>query len=184
MYSTAVLFAHRRSIYKTIAECDVYDIDRDARSFQGGLPVVAHPPCAHYCRLRHFAHDTPENDPELAVWAVEQVERCGGILEHPKDSQLWARCNLPLPMERNSRPGYTLQIDQWWFGHPAKKATWLYVCGIDLDTLPEMPYKIGYPAFHWPNRGRVKELRKTQRSATPLDFALWLVAAAKQIQRL
>lgn len=34
--TVAVLFARRDSIYKSMAGCDVFDIDRDARSWKGG----------------------------------------------------------------------------------------------------------------------------------------------------
>ena len=37
----AVLFARADSVYKTLPDCDVWDIDRDARRWPGGGPVVA-----------------------------------------------------------------------------------------------------------------------------------------------
>lgn len=52
----AVLFARQDSTYKALSGVDVYDIDRDARTFQGGMPVVAHPPCRAWGRLRAFAN--------------------------------------------------------------------------------------------------------------------------------
>lgn len=36
MKSVAVLFARADSIYKTMPQCDVYDIERDARTTRGG----------------------------------------------------------------------------------------------------------------------------------------------------
>lgn len=45
MSGVAVLFARQDSHYKSIAGVDVWDIDRDARKWPGGMPVVAHPPC-------------------------------------------------------------------------------------------------------------------------------------------
>lgn len=41
----AVLFAREDSVYKTLPECEVYDMARDARTYDGPWPVVAHPPC-------------------------------------------------------------------------------------------------------------------------------------------
>ena len=43
--TVAILFARSDSYYKTLPECDVWDIERDARKWPGGAPVVAHPPC-------------------------------------------------------------------------------------------------------------------------------------------
>ena len=41
----AVLFARKDSIYKEFEQCDVYDIERNALTFSGGIPIIAHPPC-------------------------------------------------------------------------------------------------------------------------------------------
>ena len=46
MSNVAILFARQDSNYKAMAGTDVFDIDRDARNFEGGMPVVAHPPRA------------------------------------------------------------------------------------------------------------------------------------------
>lgn len=70
----AVLFARSDSIYKSLSDCDVWDIERDARHWPGGCPVVAHPPCRGWGRLRKLAKPT-EGERELAIWAVEQVRR-------------------------------------------------------------------------------------------------------------
>jgi hypothetical protein len=45
MRQVAILFARKDSIYKTMPGCDVWDIDRDARNWPGGAPIVGHPPC-------------------------------------------------------------------------------------------------------------------------------------------
>lgn len=73
----AVLFARADSVYKTIPGCDVYDIDRDARKWQGGCQVVAHPPCRAWGRLRTFANPR-KGERLLATWAVRQVRKWGG----------------------------------------------------------------------------------------------------------
>ena len=43
--TVAVLFARADSYYKTLPGCEVYDMERDARTYDGPWPVVAHPPC-------------------------------------------------------------------------------------------------------------------------------------------
>lgn len=109
---------------------DCYDATRDARKYAGPHPVVAHPPCKHWGRLRHLAAvrcndlcgwsgrvcdlddgECPNcgtskcldwSDRECAPRAVEQVRAYGGVLEHPAGSLLWEACGLPYP-ERVAR---------------------------------------------------------------------------------
>lgn len=47
----AVLFARRDSIYKLMPWANVYDDQRDALTWPGGTPVIAHPPCREWGRL-------------------------------------------------------------------------------------------------------------------------------------
>lgn len=96
MTPVAVLFARADSIYKTMPGCDVYDIERDARTWPGGCPVVAHPPCRAWGRLRKFAKPR-DDEKSLGPWAVEQVRTWGGVLEHPAESTLFAHCGMPRP---------------------------------------------------------------------------------------
>jgi hypothetical protein len=144
----AVLFARPDSIYKTLPGCDVYDVGRDALAWLGGSPVVAHPPCRLWGRLRHFARsDDAEAERAAALWVVGQVRRWGGVLEHPSSSTLWPAAGLPAPGRRDEFGGFTLAVSQWWWGHKADKLTWLYVCGIELADLPPVPFKLGEPEY-------------------------------------
>ena len=90
----AILFARSDSIYHQL-DADVWDEDRDARQFPGGVQVVAHPPCRAWGRLRRFAKPAP-HEKDLARFAVAQVRRWGGVLEHPALAawliELAARC--------------------------------------------------------------------------------------------
>jgi hypothetical protein len=163
----AVLFARKRSIYKKIAALDVYDIERDARTYAGNLPVISHPPCRGWGRLRHLANCRP-GEIELAIFAVDQVRRCGGVLEHPAGSRLWKVAGLPSPGEFDEFGGFTVSLYQGAFGHRAPKHTWLYVCGVrpgDLPVIPDMPFM---------PEGRVQNMSAAERERTPLQFALWL----------
>jgi hypothetical protein len=96
MTTVSVLFARKDSVYKAIPGTDVYDIDRDARNYNGNFPVVAHPPCRAWGRLKGFAKPRPD-EKQLAFFAIDQVRRNGGILEHPAYSSLWAAAGLPRP---------------------------------------------------------------------------------------
>ena len=62
----AALFVRRDSVYKKIPGVDCYDIDRDARTFPGGMPIVAHPPCRTWGKYRHRAK-APDGEHELAI---------------------------------------------------------------------------------------------------------------------
>lgn len=96
MQTVAVLFARADSVYKTLPGCDVYDMERDARIYDGPHPVVAHPPCRSWGRLRAFASPRPD-ERNLARLAVAMVREFGGVLEHPAGSTLWAAQSLPPP---------------------------------------------------------------------------------------
>ena len=91
----AVLFARDDSRYKDFNMYDVYDIDRDARTFCKKMPVIAHPPCRAWGMLSHMANPR-EGEKQLAYLALAQVRLNGGILEHPAGSRLWKEAPLPL----------------------------------------------------------------------------------------
>lgn len=178
-----VLFARKDSIYKTIPECDVYDADRDALTWQGGSSVIAHPPCRAWGQMRGLAKPR-EGERELAIWAVEQVRRWGGVLEHPKGSLLWPELNLPKPGRRDSFGGYSIWICQHWFGHKAEKQTLLYVVGVEPSALPPIPFVLGTAAHVIAQNSRARknrrrpEVSKAEREHTPLLLAKWLVNVA------
>lgn len=190
----AVLFARADSVYKMLPGCDVWDIDRDARRWPGGAPVVAHPPCRAWGKLRHFAK--PRHDEkELALLAVGQVRAWGGVLEHPAQSTLWQAAGLPMPGAGRDRfGGWTLPVDQDWWGHRAEKATWLYIVGCAPAELPPLPLRLEEPTHVVAmSKDRLKggritkghprwrpEVTKAERERTPPPFAVWLVAVARR----
>jgi hypothetical protein len=184
MKEIAVLFARKDSVYKTLPSCDVWDAERDARQWPGGSPVVAHPPCRAWGRLRHFARPR-EGEIELAVWAVEQVRKWGGVIEHPKGSRLWVS-RLPYPGETDEFGGWTLPILQWWWGHRAEKATWLYIVGCRPDSIPPIPLLLGEATHVVQSLKRSDHkphIAKSEREHTPVQLAEWLVELARSTKR-
>lgn len=182
MKPVAVLFARADSIYKTLPGCDVWDIERDARRWPGGCPVVAHPPCRAWGRLRMFANPRPD-EKDLALWAVEQVRRWGGVLEHPAGSALWAAAELPAPGRFDAVGGWTLAIHQHWFGHRAEKSTLLYIVGVAPRDIPDMPMRLDEPTHVVQSRKRVDyrpHITKAEREHTPPYLARWLVDLARR----
>lgn len=179
----AVLFARSDSIYKSLPDCDVWDIERDARRWPGGCPVVAHPPCRAWGRLRAFAKPR-EGERELAIWAVNQVRQWGGVLEHPASSLLWPYVGLPKPGERDDFGGWSLWISQWWFGHRADKPTLLYIVGCEPDEVPPIPFTLGEPTHVIQSRKRENHrphVSKAEREHTPQALAEWLCEVARRI---
>jgi len=181
MNQVAVLFAQRGSLYHDISGCDVYDIDRDALSYFGSDPVIAHPPCRGWGGLRHMAKPRP-GELDLAIYSICECQRVGGVLEHPVRSALWQYMGLPVGPQVDVHGGFTLTIDQFWFGHLCQKRTNLYICGTDRRSLPVMSFALGdAPCVIATNNQSRKsgntrpELRSTKdREATPEKFAFWL----------
>lgn len=176
----AVLFAREDSNYKAMPGVDVWDAERDARRWPGGEPVVAHPPCRAWGRLRHFANPRAD-EKDLARWAVQQVRAWGGVLEHPASSTLWQDQQLPAPGKRDEFGGWTLPIVQMWWGHRAEKKTWLYICGAEPRDLPEMPLRLGEASHVVQSRKRHDcrpHITKAEREHTPPELASWLVELA------
>lgn len=182
----SVLFARSDSNYFNLKGVDVFDKNRDARTYKGGTPIVAHPPCRAWGRLRWNAKPEP-GEKELAIWAVEQIRTHGGVLEHPESSQLWKELDLPFGSNTDQYGGFTLSVDQFWFGHRARKRTWLYIVGIKPGEVPPYPLKfdaITHTVLTNMRRKRAwykpkPEITKAEREHTPPKFAEWLVALAR-----
>jgi len=173
----AVLCARKGSVYNEISGCDVYCRRRGAANFTGSCPVVAHPPCRLWGRLRQFAESAgvqSERDAEkfLGIWCADQVRHYGGVLEHPSYSTLWDVCRLPRPGEK-SPEGVTIAIPQYWFGHRARKSTWLFCARLQLSDIPDMPYRLEGPEMR-----EVALMSRGEREHTPPDLAKWLVDLA------
>lgn len=166
----SVLFARADSCYFGLVD-DVWDAQRDARGYTGKNPVVCHPPCRGWGRLRHWAKPRPD-EKALALFAVEQVRRCGGVLEHPWGSTLWHAAQLPHPGKVDAWGGWTLLVDQGWWGHPAPKPTYLYIVGCSRENVGELPVQIHRA------EGRTLKLSPADRERTPPAFARFLVDLA------
>jgi hypothetical protein len=189
MTPVAVLFARADSVYKTLPGCDVYDIERDARTWPGGCPVVAHPPCRAWSSLRHLSKPAP-GERELAPWALEQVRTFGGVLEHPRSSLLWRDPSMPKPGACDEFGGFLLPILQHWWGHRAEKPTVLYIVGVRHRDVPTMPMdfrRIDHKVVSWAGfrkgmPGWRGECNKAEREHTPPELARWLVELARRVR--
>lgn len=172
-----VLFVRQDSVYKTLSNVDAYDIERNAKTFDGDSAVICHPPCRSWSRLKHMANPLP-GEKELAFFAVDLIRKNGGCLEHPAFSTLWQAANLPLPGKRDSFGGWTLAFPQFWFGHPAVKHTWFYIVGIEPQDIPDIEFKLGKAEFTICGKN---EAARKWRDSTPVNLAKWLVELVVRI---
>lgn len=199
--TVAALFVSRRGPYWDRPDVDAWDEERDARLYDGDLPVVAHPPCSRWCRLAglveaRWGHKRGDDGGCFAS-ALANVRRCGGVLEHPAYSDAWeAHGLIPPPtgggwVNADFVGGWTCYVEQGRYGHPAKKATWLYAVGVELPSLRwgSTPDSQITAAVSWcgnrtwsgANRRRIG---KHEASATPQEFAERLLSMARTARKV
>jgi len=184
----AALFVRSDSPYFDLG-ADCWTIDRDARLYRGDAPVVAHPPCRAWGRLRAFAKPRPD-EKDLALFAVDTVRRCGGVLEHPEASSLWPAAGLPRPGDDADKfGGWTFPVSQKWWGHRAEKRTWLYIVGVSPRDIPAYPLVLGDAPMTISTSRRVdtaggryrRGVPLRERELTPPEFAKWLIDLAEVV---
>jgi hypothetical protein len=193
----AALYVETGGCYFGLPHVDPWDQARDARRYAGPWPVVAHPPCERWGRFWNGGlawKGEPKrkgDDGGCFAAALAAVRRCGGVLEHPAGSLAWAHFGLIAPPRAGGwvvadwRGGWTCQIDQGHYGHPARKPTWLYASAIEL---PLLRWGVSRPVIAddrsdaWRARaardGVCVLLSRRQRAATPLAFRDVLLAMA------
>lgn len=182
---TTVLFTRSDSVYLSL-DCDCWDIHRNARNYSGSGPVIAHPPCRQWGRFKNLAHKD-EGEKELARAAVRYIRFHGGVLEHPENSSLWQQMGMPLPGRGHDvHMGWTLSVDQSWWGHRARKRTWLYIVGVGPKSIPPWPLRdepvTRCVAPSKKNTKGLKTISKKERDATPLEFAKYLISIVELIK--
>lgn len=188
----AALFVETGGCYFGLDGVDPWDVQRDARTYAGPHPVVAHPPCQRWgaMALVNFVrwggeHNRPGNDGGCFAAALHAVRTFGGVLEHPAASRAWDEFGLTKPVGIGWHGaidgGWTCEVWQSAYGHRANKATWLYAYGVDPPSLrwerPVGTHQIGFQD----QRGKAANkptLRPKEALATPLAFRDALLAIA------
>jgi hypothetical protein len=200
----AALFVETGGAYFGLEGVDPWDERRDARTYAGPHPVVAHPPCARWCALaglvEHLLGDEYRvgEDDGCFEAALEAVHAYGGVLEHPANSLAWRRFGLPRPARGGWQgnlelEGWCTEVDQAAYGHPARKRTWLYAVGVDslpaLDwSSPAVSRKVAGFTHQTPGEPHVSmeewRVRPREASATPPAFRDVLVELARSAERV
>ncbi|MGC2355277.1 MAG: hypothetical protein WA491_04390 [Candidatus Acidiferrum sp.] len=104
---------------------------------------------------------------------LDLVQRNGGVLEHPAASVAWKCFHLPRPNQPpDSQGGYTIYVEQSWFGCSTRKPTWLYIVGVPKRELPSLPFRLAKP---WLHQGG----SSAARSRTMPELARWLCQIAR-----
>ena len=135
----AALYVQKNGIYFGREDVDPWDEGRDARKYRGPHPVVAHPPCQRWGAYAKGGPSAPGtamlgDDGGCFAHALWVVRTFGGVIEHPAKSGAWAWFGITRPatqgwVRADAMGGWTCRVDQGCWGHPAVKATWLYMVG-------------------------------------------------------
>ena len=191
----AALFVDKNGIYFGLPNVEVWDEKKDARLYRGPYSIIAHPPCTRWCRLAGLVEARwgykKGEDEGCFESALSSVRKWGGVLEHPAYSKAWNVFDLPKPnrnggWQKGFCGGYACHVEQGRYGHPAKKATWLYAFNTDLPVLKwgfENDNKSEALVSWCGNKTKKnytrKRLSSKQASATPLEFRNVLIEIAE-----
>jgi hypothetical protein len=174
----AVLYVDPGGVYPSLVE-HWYDEARDARTYAGPFPVVAHPPCGPWGRMKFLC---TRQDPSHGPFAVGTVRELGGVLEHPANSGLFRHCKVPFPGELpDAWGGYTIEVNQVSWGHRCQKRTWLYCVGVPLERVLAGLRFGGVATRRVTNGSRGVKLPRAsneENRRTPIAFAEWLISLA------
>ena len=194
MIQVAALFVDSSGCYSGLPDVDAWSIERDARNYNGGDPVVAHPPCQLWGALAHVnykrwggEHNRPGNDAGCFQFALDTVRRCGGVLEHPAKTAAFSHYGIAAPSsmgwQRTMCGGWVCEAWQSAYGHRANKATWLYYFGTSPPAQLNWQRLVGECQIGGADsRGKERNkptLGRREASATPESFRDALIGLAR-----
>lgn len=154
-----ILCVDKQSNYFKCPDADCYDAARDMHTYSGSSPVICHPPCRNFVKVRINVKFS-QGELDIARRCYDLVQLYGGIIEQPKWSIMFDWLGI--------KP--TLCIDQSWFGLNYSKQTWLYF----KDVKPlRFPLSLDLP------QKQQKSITSSMRSRQPLGLCHWLIDCCK-----
>jgi hypothetical protein len=162
MPPVAALFVETNGAYFGLPDVDPWDMGRDARTYPGPWPVVAHPPCQRWGKFwagqpgviaRTGIRKIKGDDDGCFAAALAAAQRWGGVVEHPWQSAAWPHFGLNTPprsggwVNADFDGGWTCCVEQGRFGHYARKPTLLLVYGVPLDELESLAWGKSAPRY-------------------------------------
>jgi hypothetical protein len=195
--TVAALFVDRHGPYPRMPAVDWWDAKRDARRYAGPYPVVAHPPCARWCKLAKFVESQHGyrvgDDGGIFASALAAVRRWGGVLEHPAWSLAWPAFGLTPPpatgWSRTLSGEWVCAVAQSAYDHEALKLTWLLVAGFEPPRLTDWRRPRGkrsltyfsqrHPGDFNSSRSHAERMSARDLHVTPRAFAEFLVGIAR-----
>lgn len=172
----AALFVQSGGVYYGIPDVDCYDRDRNALTYHGPWPIVAHPPCGSWGRYWVRSGAFKGDDFGTFNHALRCVRAFGGVLEHPSTSGAFRAFGINYPTSARwevggDRIGWVARVEQGHYGHRAEKPTILYAVRCNL------PVFVDGPAVH--ATLSVERMGRAERLRTPIPFRDLLIGMAR-----
>lgn len=206
----AALYVETDGCYFGLPGIDPWDELRDARTYAGPYPVVAHPPCQRWGKLwagqplhikRTGQRKVKGADGGCFAAALAAVRKWGGVLEHPWGSHAWKTFGIAIPSRKggwikaDEYDGWTCCVEQGRYGHYARKPTLLLAyhvelaeldwgigeCRLDPAVIARMGLKRAKRLGEVGSKGGGTD--STPRISTPAPFRELLISIAKTARR-
>jgi len=201
------LFVKTGGVYFGLDNIPPWDIFKDAKTCKNGAPAICHPPCERWGRywsggpsakVRRLLGD----DKGCFAFSLWYVRTYGGVIEHPEASHAWQYYGLSKPPKKggwiiaDKYGGLTCCVEQGHYGHPARKATWLYINKVPTIELIwgasegkarlDEGFKSKDEALKQrasPNFRPIKRLSERERIDTPLQFRDLLIQLVSPLDK-